>query len=57
MSLLDEGRLRITATDQDGVSTSTEIPGVRLFEDRERTIRKALDEESAGHLKQLFAAG
>src|SRR5439155_10248286 len=26
----------------------------RMFEDRERGIRKALDEESAGHLKQLF---
>ncbi len=26
----------------------------RLFEDRERTYRKQLDEESAGHLKNLF---
>ncbi|MFO0848489.1 MAG: hypothetical protein U0871_08030 [Gemmataceae bacterium] len=35
--LLEEPALRITATDIDGIQTTTEVPNVRLFEDRETT--------------------
>jgi hypothetical protein len=33
--LLEEVKLRITATDHAGIATSTEIPNFKLFEDRE----------------------
>lgn len=35
LKLLEEVRLRIVATDQDGIATATEIPDFKLFEDRE----------------------
>jgi hypothetical protein len=35
VKLLEEARLRITATDQDGIATSTEVANFKLFEDRE----------------------
>src|SRR5205807_6177628 len=35
VKLLEEVKLRITATDQDGIATSTEVPNFKLFEDRE----------------------
>ncbi len=35
--LLEEVRLRITATDQDGIATTSETPDFKLFEDREST--------------------
>ncbi len=35
IKLLEEVKLRITATDQDGIATSTEVPNFKLFEDRE----------------------
>lgn len=35
IKLLEEVKLRITATDHDGIATSTEIPNFKLFEDRE----------------------
>ncbi|MFO0936903.1 MAG: hypothetical protein U0798_10360 [Gemmataceae bacterium] len=37
VSLLEEPKLRITAIDQDGIATNSEVPDVRLFEDRETT--------------------
>src|SRR4029077_13967148 len=33
--LLEEVKLRVTATDHAGIATSTEIPNFKLFEDRE----------------------
>ena len=38
---------------QDGLARAM-LDKQRAFEDRERTYRKQLDEESAGHLKNLF---
>jgi 5-hydroxyisourate hydrolase-like protein (transthyretin family) len=35
IKLLEDVRLRIVATDLDGIATSTEIPEFKLFEDRE----------------------
>ena len=35
VKLLEELKLRITATDLDGIATSTEVPDFKLFEDRE----------------------
>jgi hypothetical protein len=35
VSLLEDVRLRIIATDHDGIATSTEVPNFKLFEDRE----------------------
>jgi hypothetical protein len=35
IKLLEEVKLRITATDHAGIATSTEIPNFKLFEDRE----------------------
>ncbi|MGL6095142.1 MAG: OmpH family outer membrane protein [Fimbriiglobus sp.] len=35
--------------------TKTMVAKQREFEDRERVVRKSLDEESAAHLKNLFA--
>jgi hypothetical protein len=35
VKLLEEVRLRITATDQAKISTTTEVPSFKLFEDRE----------------------
>src|SRR5262249_32431897 len=35
VKLLEEVKLRITATDHSGIATSTEIPDFKLFEDRE----------------------
>jgi hypothetical protein len=35
LKLLEEVKLRITSTDHDGIATSTEIPGFKLYEDRE----------------------
>ncbi len=35
VKLLEEVKLRLTATDMDGIATSTEIPNFALFEDRE----------------------
>src|SRR5208282_3670767 len=35
VKLLDEVKLRITATDLSGIPTSTEVPNFKLFEDRE----------------------
>ncbi len=37
VKLLEDVRLRVTSTDHAGVPTSTEVPDVRLFEDRETT--------------------
>ncbi|HEV3145708.1 MAG TPA: hypothetical protein VGZ47_17600, partial [Gemmataceae bacterium] len=37
VKLLDEVRLRVTAIDQDGIATATEVPNFKLFEDREST--------------------
>lgn len=37
VKLLEEVRLQITAVDHDNISTSTEIPNFKLFEDREST--------------------
>ena len=37
IKLLEEVRLRITATDQAGIATSTEVPNFKVFEDREST--------------------
>ncbi len=37
IKLLEEVRLRITATDQDGIATTSETPDFKLFEDREST--------------------
>src|SRR5579864_8389590 len=37
VKLLEEVRLRVTAIDQDGIATSTEVPNFKLFEDREST--------------------
>jgi hypothetical protein len=37
VSLLEEPKLRITAVDHDGIVTNSEIPSVKLFEDRETT--------------------
>jgi hypothetical protein len=37
VKLLEEVRLRVTAVDQDGIATSTEVPNFKLFEDREST--------------------
>lgn len=37
VKLLEDVRLRITSTDLAGVSSSTEVPGFKLFEDREST--------------------
>jgi hypothetical protein len=37
VKLLEEVRLHIVAVDQDGISTSTEVPDFKLFEDREST--------------------
>lgn len=39
---------------QQEAMTRTLVDKQRQFEDRERGVRKQLDEESAGHLKQLF---
>lgn len=39
---------------QQEAMTRVLVDKQRQFEDRERGIRKSLDEESAGHLKQLF---
>src|SRR5262249_52737300 len=33
--LLEDVKLRITSTDQDGIATSVEVPNFKLFEDRE----------------------
>jgi hypothetical protein len=35
IKLLEHVKLRITATDQDGIATATEVPDFKLFEDRE----------------------
>lgn len=35
VKLLEEVKLRITATDHSGIATSTEVPDFKLFEDRE----------------------
>ncbi|HEV2945745.1 MAG TPA: hypothetical protein VGX70_00120, partial [Gemmataceae bacterium] len=35
VKLLEEVKLRLTATDQAGIPTSTEVPNFKLFEDRE----------------------
>lgn len=35
LKILESVRLRIVATDQDGIASSTEIPDFKLFEDRE----------------------
>jgi hypothetical protein len=35
VKLLEEVKLRITATDHSGIPTSTEVPNFKLFEDRE----------------------
>jgi hypothetical protein len=35
VKLLEDVRLRITATDHAGIATSTEVPNFKLFEDRE----------------------
>ena len=35
VKLLEEARLVITATDLDGIASSTEVPNFKLFEDRE----------------------
>ena len=37
VTLLEEPRLTITAIDLDGVATNSDIPSVRVFEDRETT--------------------
>jgi transcription termination factor NusB len=37
LKLLEEVRLRITATDHDGIASATELPDFKLFEDREST--------------------
>jgi len=37
IKLLEEVKLRITATDQAGIATSTEVPNFKVFEDREST--------------------
>jgi hypothetical protein len=37
VKLLDEVKLRITATDNSGIPTSTEVPDFKLFEDHEAT--------------------
>ncbi|MFL5338684.1 MAG: hypothetical protein ACJ8F7_00835 [Gemmataceae bacterium] len=37
VKLLEEVRLRIVATDHDGIATATEVPNFKLFEDREST--------------------
>jgi hypothetical protein len=35
LKLLEEVKLRLTSTDQDGIATSLEVPDFKLFEDRE----------------------
>jgi hypothetical protein len=37
LKLLEEIKLRIIATDLDGIATSTEVPNFKVFEDREAT--------------------
>jgi hypothetical protein len=37
LKLLEEVKLRIMATDLDGIPTSTEVPNFKIFEDREAT--------------------
>ena len=54
--LLDDARLQITAVDQDGISTSTDIPNVRLFEDRETTHEVRVPPRLATLNVMLFAS-
>jgi hypothetical protein len=37
LKLLEEIKFKITATDLDGIATSTEVPNFKVFEDREAT--------------------
>lgn len=39
LKLLEEIKLKITAMDQDGIVTSTEVPDFKVFEDREATYQ------------------
>jgi hypothetical protein len=53
--LLEEVKLRITSTDHDGISSTSEIPNFKLFEDRESTFEFRTPPRLASLTVTLFA--